>query len=141
MFNLRALKLLVTFIGVSALAQDHSSEESQAQITSAHRLSLNVTPAYPHTPASDVVDPAKECTPYYYAPSGQFINNFPPVWTPAKLLANDSEGLAKWASIKSSIPTNIQPKGKITDSTAGVNYDCSVDSDCCEWLFQPRRRG
>ncbi len=40
MFNLRVIRLLVAFITTSALAQDHSSEKSEAQISGAHRLPL-----------------------------------------------------------------------------------------------------
>src|SRR6266404_6970523 len=58
-------------------------------------------------------DPNQECTPYYYAPVGNAIHNFPPVWVPATLLANDSQGQALWAKISASIPTNILPKGQI----------------------------
>ena len=83
-----------------------------------------------------IADPVVECTPYYYAPVGQAINDFPPNWQPATLLANDTEGQAKWASISSSIPTNIQPKGQITDSSTDVNYDCTTDPDCCTLLSQ-----
>ncbi|KAH9169798.1 carbohydrate esterase family 4 protein [Lactarius sanguifluus] len=108
MFNLRALGLLFAFLAASTLAQDHSSEQSEAQIS----------------------DPALECTPYYYAPSGQFVNDFPTTWGPATLLANDTEGNAMWANISSSIPTNIQPKGQPDGSTIGVTYDTANDPDC-----------
>ncbi|KAH9024069.1 putative chitin deacetylase [Lactarius pseudohatsudake] len=112
MFNLRALSLLSAFLAVSALPQDHTSEQSEAQIS----------------------DPVLECTPYYYAPSGQFVNDFPTTWKPATLLANDTEGQAMWASISSSIPTNIQPKGQLNGSTIGVTYDTVNDPDCW-WTF------
>ncbi|KAI0295340.1 chitin deacetylase [Multifurca ochricompacta] len=108
MFNLRALKLFATLLATSALAQDHSSEQSEAQIS----------------------DPALECTPYYYAPSGQFVHNFPPIWQPATLLANDTAGQAMWANISSSIPANIQPKGQLNGSTINVTYDSVNDPDC-----------
>ena len=88
-----------------------------------------------HAPASDVADPNLECTPYYYAPSGQFVNDFPTVWQPATLLAKDTEGQALWAKIEPSIPTNIQPKRQLGRST---DYDWDNDPDCCKLLFQPR---
>ncbi|KAH8996015.1 hypothetical protein EDB92DRAFT_1814472 [Lactarius akahatsu] len=108
LFNLRALSPLVVFLATSALAQDHSSEQSEAQIS----------------------DPNLECTPYYYAPSGQFVNTFPPIWQPATLLANDTDGQALWAKIAPSIPTNILPKGQLNGSTINVTYDSVNDPDC-----------
>ena len=90
------------------------------------------------TPASNVTDPNSECTGYYYAPVSQAINNFPPVWTPATLLASDTLGQAVWANISGSIP-NIPPKGQIYDSTVNeADYDPN-DPDCCELLFQLKR--
>jgi hypothetical protein len=88
------------------------------------------------SPGFGVADPDTECTPYYYAPTDQFIQDFPEVWTPATLLANDAEGKAVWANISSSIPTNIQPKGQLNDSTANETYDCVADPDCCKLLFR-----
>ncbi|KAI9433221.1 carbohydrate esterase family 4 protein [Lactarius indigo] len=107
MLDLQALRLFA-FLVASALAQDHSSEQSEAHIS----------------------DPNLECTPYYYAPSGQFVNNFPTIWQPATLLANDTEGQAMWANISSSIPTNILPKGQLYDSTINVTYNWANDPDC-----------
>ena len=94
----------------------------------------------------DVADPNLECTPYYYAPSGQFVNTFPPIWQPATLLANDSQGQAMWANISASIPTTIQPKGQLNGSTINVTYNGAADPDCCElllffYLRRPRRGG
>jgi len=77
-------------------------------------------------------DPNLECTPYYYAPSGQFVHNFPPIWQPATLLANDSAGQAMWSKIAGSIP-NIAPKGQLNGSTINVTYDNANDPDCCEF--------
>lgn len=109
MLVLRALQLVAAFAAIAtpALAQDHTSEESESQIT----------------------DPALECTPYYYAPSGQFVHNFPPIWQPATLLANDSAGQAMWSKIAGSIP-NIAPKGQLNGSTINVTYDNANDPDC-----------
>ena len=89
-----------------------------------------------HAPVLYVTDPNVECNPYDYAPIDAFINDFPEVWEPATLLATDADGQAAWAQISSSIPTNIQPKGQLDDSTVGVNYDCADDPDCCEFLFE-----
>ncbi|KAI0246826.1 chitin deacetylase [Lactifluus subvellereus] len=108
MFDLRASTLLVALLATSALAQDHTSEQSEAQIN----------------------DPNLECTPYYYAPSAQYIHNFPPIWQPATLQANDAAGQAMWAHISGSIPTNILPKGQLNGSTINVTYDRVNDPDC-----------
>ncbi|KAH8988263.1 chitin deacetylase [Lactarius hatsudake] len=108
LFKLRVFKLVVVFLATSVLAQDHSSEQSEAKMT----------------------DGNLECTPYYYAPSGQYVYDFPPVWQPATLLANDTKGQALWAEISPSIPTNIQPKGQPDGSTTNVTYDSENDPDC-----------
>ena len=81
-------------------------------------------------------DPNLECTAYYYAPSGQFVHNFPTIWQPATLLANDSAGQAMWSKIAGSIP-NIAPKGQLNGSTINVTYDNANDPDCCEFSFLP----
>jgi len=109
MLVLRRSGLIAVFsvLVTSVLAQDHSSEKSEAQIT----------------------DPAAECTPYFYPPSAGFIHDFPTVWEPAKLLTSDSEGQAMWSKIAGRIP-NIPPKGQLDDSTRGVNYDDGADPDC-----------
>ncbi|KAF8258594.1 carbohydrate esterase family 4 protein [Lactarius quietus] len=122
MLYLWNLRLFVAFIAMSALAQDPSSEKSEAQIT----------------------DPNIECNPYYYAPTDQFLNDFPQVWEPATLLANDAEGHAVWANISSSVPKKIRPRGKLTDSTAGGTYDCNDDPDCwwtCSGCTTPKLAG
>ncbi|KAI0067440.1 glycoside hydrolase/deacetylase [Artomyces pyxidatus] len=101
-FPARAL-LLLSLVGV-AVAQDRTTEQGEAQIS--------------------------ECTPYYYAPVSTQIHNFPPIWTPATILANDTAAQAKWNSIAASIPTNILPKGQPNGSTINVTYDTVNDPDC-----------
>lgn len=131
MFKLRALTLLVAVIATSALPQ-HTNEQSEAGITGTSFLSLTHTDPLPaYLPPSDVADPNAECTAYYYAPSGQYIANFPPIWQPATLLANDTAGQALWANISGSIP-NIAPKGQINGSTINETYNAAADPDCCE---------
>ena len=92
-----------------------------------------------HAPTSDVADPQLECTPYYYPPADQWGDQFPTTWQPATILENDNDAQAMWANISKSVPTNIQPKGQLTGSTIGVNYDPVADPDCCELFFQLRR--
>lgn len=139
MLVLRALELVAAFAAITApaLAQNHTSEESEAQITGlpfllcASRCSLLT---FVHT-VSLPADPNLECTPYYYAPSASHIPNLPPVWQPATLLANDSAGQALWSKIAGNIP-NISPKGQLNGSTINVTYDNVNDPDCCEsFLF------
>jgi hypothetical protein len=82
--------------------------------------------------------PATACTPYYDPTVGANIHNFPTVWQPATLLANDSAGQAMWNKIAGSIP-NIPPKGQLNGSTINVTYNTGTDSDCCESLSPPLR--
>ena len=77
----------------------------------------------------------------------QNIHNFPTIWQPATLLANDSDGQALWQKIASGVP-NITPKGQLNGSTTNVTYDSVNDPACCEWhflsaalLFQEGERG
>jgi hypothetical protein len=108
-FKSRALELVVAFAAFAATPV------------------LAQTPATPQSTAS-------ACPPYYDAASGPYIHNFPTVWTPATLLANDSAGQAMWNSIAGSIP-NIAPKGQLNGSTINVTYNNGADPDCCESLF------
>jgi len=74
--------------------------------------------------------PASACPPYYDPASGPYVHtNFPTVWQPATLLANDSAGQAMWNKIAGSIP-NIAPKGQVNGSTINVTYNTAADSDC-----------
>ena len=76
-------------------------------------------------------DPNVECTVYSYPPVAQNIHNFPTIWQPATLLANDSDGQAFWQKIASGVP-NIPPKGQLNGSTINVTYDSANDPDCCK---------
>jgi hypothetical protein len=134
MFDLRALKLFtaIALVATSVFAQDHSSEQSEAQITGTHYrrllrpLSLFAKFSYQ--------DPNAECTVYSYPPVAQNIHNFPTIWQPATLLANDSAGQALWQKIAPGVP-NIAPKGQLNGSTINETYDIVNDPDCCEWHF------
>ncbi|KAN0114188.1 chitin deacetylase [Russula decolorans] len=115
MFDLAALKLFtaIAVVATSVFAQSHSSEQSEAQIT----------------------DPNTECTVYSYPPVAQNINNFPTIWQPATLLANDVNGQALWQKIASGVP-NIPPKGQLNGSTINVTYDSADDPDCWWTIHQ-----
>jgi hypothetical protein len=71
---------------------------------------------------------------YSYGPAAQNVHNFPPIWQPATLLANDSDGQALWSKIAGGVP-NIAPKGQLNGSTINVTYNSANDPDCCEWAF------
>jgi len=115
MFDFRALRLFAVFTAIttSVLAQNHTNEQSESQIT----------------------DPNQECTTYSYPPTAQLVHNFPTLWQPAKLLANDTAGQALWSKIAGSIP-NIAPKGQLNGSTINVTYDNAGDPDCWWTIHQ-----
>jgi hypothetical protein len=81
-------------------------------------------------------DPNAECTPYYYAPVAKSTHRFPPIWQPATLLQDDTEGQALWANISGNIP-DIPPKGQLNGSTISVTYDSVNDPACCKWNSYP----
>ncbi|KAI5985733.1 carbohydrate esterase family 4 protein [Pisolithus albus] len=93
-----------------AVAQDRTTEEGEAQIT----------------------DPNVECTPYTYPPVAQAENQFPPTWTVATILPNDTAAQNRYNSIQGQIP-NIPPKGtqpqSLTGDFGGFSYP-SDDPDC-----------
>lgn len=131
MFNLPALKLVtaIALVATSVVAQDHSSEQSEANITGAHyHRSLGLWSLFANT---CFADPNVECTVYSYAPVAQNIHNFPTIWQPATLLANDSDGQALWQKIAPGVP-NIPAKGQLNGSTINVTYDSANDPACCE---------
>ncbi|KAG1850544.1 carbohydrate esterase family 4 protein [Suillus tomentosus] len=108
--------IATTLFTLSASAQDRTTEQGEAQIT----------------------DPNQECTPYSYAPvtAALAANKFPPIWTIATILPNDTNAQAKYQSIQSQIP-NIQPNGSpastSTGNFSGFTYPSS-DPDCW-WTF------
>lgn len=55
-------------------------------------------------------DPTLECTSYNYEPVTQAMSSFPPIWSSASILSDDSAALAMWNSISGSIPTDISVK-------------------------------
>ncbi|KAI6030089.1 hypothetical protein EDC04DRAFT_2898620 [Pisolithus marmoratus] len=107
--------VLLGFIGAlaflsTAVAQDHTTEEGEAQI----------------------LDPTVECTPYTYPPVAQAQNQFPPMWTVATILPGDTAAQNKYNSIQGKIP-NIPPKGtqpqSLSGDFGGFSYP-SNDPDC-----------
>jgi hypothetical protein len=105
--------LAVSFLP-SATAQDRTTEQGEAQIS----------------------DPNTECTPYYYAPVSEALSLFPPLWTPATIVANDATATSVYQSFESQIP-NIAPKGTQPESEegnwTGLVYP-STDPDCW-WTY------
>ncbi|KAG8215891.1 carbohydrate esterase family 4 protein [Butyriboletus roseoflavus] len=115
LFTCSSLFITTTLVSVTR-AQDRTSEQSEAQITSA----------------------TQECTPYSYTPVSQAIaaGKFPPIWTPATIVANDTNAMAKYQSIQSQIP-NISPNGYQPQSLEGnwTNFTYpSTDPDCW-WTY------
>ncbi|KAI9454636.1 carbohydrate esterase family 4 protein [Boletus coccyginus] len=111
-----SLVILLAGLVSCAFAQDRSTEQGEAQIT----------------------DPSVECTPYYFAPVGQAVSagKFPPVWTPATIIANDTNALAKYQSIQSQIP-NIPPNGVQPGSLEGnwTNFTYPSTDPNCWWTY------
>ncbi|KAG6373696.1 carbohydrate esterase family 4 protein [Boletus reticuloceps] len=112
-------------------AQSRTTEQGEAQISSAYlRLC--------HFPAHPLPDPSVECSLYYYAPVGQAVSagKFPPVWTPATIIPNDTIALAKYQSIQSQIP-NISPNGQQPGSLQGnwSNFTYPPTDPNCWWTY------
>ncbi|KAI6014542.1 carbohydrate esterase family 4 protein [Pisolithus microcarpus 441] len=112
--TLPAVLLAASLFASTTHAQDRTTEQGEAQIS----------------------DPNVECTAYYYAPVGAARYNYPPVWTIATILSNDTAAQAKYNNISSGIP-NIAPKGtqpqSETGNFTGFNYSSS-DPDCW-WTY------
>ena len=54
-------------------------------------------------------DPDSGCTPYQYPPVFEALDLFPSVGKGATILPNDTKALAKWESIRPTVP-DISPK-------------------------------
>ncbi|KAL4071907.1 carbohydrate esterase family 4 protein [Scleroderma citrinum] len=112
--QLGALLLAASLFAGSVFAQDHSSEQSEAQIS----------------------DPSLECTAYSYAPVTNARSSFPTVWTVADILTSDTNAQAKFNAISPGIP-NIAPKGtqpaSLTGNWTNFSYP-STDPDCW-WTY------
>jgi hypothetical protein len=108
---LSAVLHLCLLLATGAYAQDRTTEQGEAAVTS---LCLpfhfpHITPSFLTSPR---LDPSAECTPYSYPPVAAAVadGQFPPIWTNAsKLLPNDTEGRAKFLVINGSVPA-ISPK-------------------------------
>ncbi|KAH7906360.1 carbohydrate esterase family 4 protein [Hygrophoropsis aurantiaca] len=108
--------LVAALFASTASAQDRTTEQGEAQISSA----------------------TEECTPYYYPPMASAAGKFPTVWVPATIIANDTNAQAKYNSILGQIP-NIPPKGTQPASLEGdfSNFTPSypaTDPDCW-WTY------
>lgn len=85
------------------------TEESEAQITSS----------------------AEECTYYYLPEVNTLLQGYPTIWQTATIPAADTDAMAIFTAMNSSIP-NISPKGTRAGDFTGVTYDESTD-DACWW--------
>ncbi|KAJ7260430.1 carbohydrate esterase family 4 protein [Mycena haematopus] len=80
-----------------------------------------------------ITNPSAECESYDYPPVTSAMSSFPGIWDyAATILPNDAAGLAKFASMNSSIP-KIAPRGTLTGDLSGVTYSDS-DPDCW-WTY------
>ena len=81
-------------------------------------------------------DPNQECTPYTYSPVASLASSFPANWVqPAVIVANDTEALNKWNSIKSSIPTNIPVKGTVKGDFSNFTPTYNTSDPDCWWTY------
>ncbi|KAG9312594.1 carbohydrate esterase family 4 protein [Chiua virens] len=98
---------------------------------------VNLTPSTEQEEAQ-ITNTTQECIPYYYAPVGQAVSagKFPPVWTPATIIANDTNAQAKYQSIQSQIP-NISPNGYQPASLEGnwTNFTYPSSDPNCWWTY------
>ncbi|KAJ7189935.1 hypothetical protein B0H12DRAFT_1246494 [Mycena haematopus] len=80
-----------------------------------------------------ITNPSVQCESYDYPPVTNAMSSFPGIWDYAStILPNDAAGLAKFASMNSSIP-KIAPRGTLTGDLSGVTYSDS-DPDCW-WTY------
>ncbi|KIK61470.1 carbohydrate esterase family 4 protein [Collybiopsis luxurians FD-317 M1] len=87
-----------------------TSEGDEAQITGAY--------------------PTVECTAYGWPAVTNALNEFPPIWQPATILANDTDAVNSWANISKSVPTDIIPHGDIFGDWNDTSYNVASDPAC-----------
>lgn len=77
-----------------------------------------------------MLDPAQECTAYYYADVATQLAEFPPIWNIAQLVPGDTEAQNAYNAIVSdpAFP-NLPPKGTPLGDFTSVQYNAS-DPDC-----------
>ncbi|KAK1231274.1 hypothetical protein PQX77_005614 [Marasmius sp. AFHP31] len=80
-----------------------------------------------------ITDPQQECKYYYNEKATKARVNFPPVWQPAKLLANDTAGQAKWNSIKGSVPTDVSVKALVNGDFSPTLRSYPTNDPDCWW--------
>ncbi|KAL0065477.1 hypothetical protein AAF712_007541 [Marasmius tenuissimus] len=80
-----------------------------------------------------IADPQQECKYYYNEKATKARVNFPPVWQPAKLLANDTAGQAKWNSIKGSVPTDVSVKALVNGDFSPTLRSYPTNDPDCWW--------
>ncbi|ORX33816.1 hypothetical protein BD324DRAFT_638707 [Kockovaella imperatae] len=104
---------------------------------------MNPRQAAPTNVASGAVsiDPAFECTDYYYEPASKLVPLYPPVWPEnnvtgaqecADILPNDTEAMALFQPINATLNAkfpNDRPHGTLLGDFAGVQYNYT-DPDC-----------
>ncbi|KAK1234112.1 hypothetical protein PQX77_002691 [Marasmius sp. AFHP31] len=80
-----------------------------------------------------ITDPQQECKYYYNEKATKARVNFPPVWQPAKLLANDTAGQAKWNSIKGSVPMDVSVKALVNGDFSPTLRNYPTNDPDCWW--------
>jgi len=69
-------------------------------------------------------------------PLNWFSEQLSPVWVqPATIVANDTEALGVWNSIKGSIPTNIPVKGTVKGDFSNFTPTYNTSDPDCWWTY------
>ncbi|KAG7095987.1 hypothetical protein E1B28_006670 [Marasmius oreades] len=80
-----------------------------------------------------ITEPEEQCKYYYYPPANKARYNFPPIWKVAKLLANDTDGQAKWKAIEDSIPADVAVKTMDSGDFSSTLKTYSTSDPDCWW--------
>ncbi|TFK48946.1 carbohydrate esterase family 4 protein [Heliocybe sulcata] len=80
------------------------------------------------------VDPTAECQVYSYAPVQAMIHNYPTIWTIANLQTADTDAVALFNTLNSTIP-QIAPKGTPTGDFSNVTPTYPAADPDCWWSY------
>ncbi|KAJ8077610.1 hypothetical protein PM082_002042 [Marasmius tenuissimus] len=84
---------------------------------------------------AQILDVDEECKPYSYPDVQNHLSEFPKSWDQAHILPTDSEGQAKWNSIKDSVP-NLTPKGGADGNFYQYMSTYPPSDPDCWWSFK-----
>ncbi|KAI9433220.1 carbohydrate esterase family 4 protein [Lactarius indigo] len=130
LFNLRALSPLVVFLATSALAQDHSSEQSEAQISGARPLPLthqSSTFLPPTLPPQIPISSARRTTTLPRASSSTPSLRY---GSPRRFSRMTPRARPCGPKSRRAFRRTFLPKGQLNGSTINVTYDTVNDPDC-----------